>query len=115
VFDGEVLLPVVAKGLVECAILLGGDVVGIASPNGLGLVENVILLNGLLDLLLGLVLLVVLVIDLLDLGLVAILRGLLLILNLLETTSENEPSATKRNESEPFQPPWSQRVEWGTI
>ncbi|KAF3067006.1 hypothetical protein CFAM422_009005 [Trichoderma lentiforme] len=74
VLDTEVVLPVVGEGLVEGSILLLGDVLGVASPDGLLLVELLLLNGGLLDLLgLGLLLLLLLlVIDLLDLGLLVI-------------------------------------------
>lgn len=81
------VLPVVGQALVERTVLLNGDLGGVTSPDGLGLVELFIGGLGLLDLL-GLLLLglVLLIIDLLDLGLVGvffILDFLLLILNLL--------------------------------
>lgn len=80
VLDSKVVLPVVGEGLVEGGILLSGDVLRVASPDGLLLVELLLLNLGLLDLLgLGLLLLLlVLVINLLDLGLlvVALLDGL---------------------------------------
>jgi hypothetical protein len=68
VLDGKVILPVVGERLVEGAVLLAGDVGGVASPERLGLVELDLLGDALLDLLglLGLLL----IIDLLDLGLV---------------------------------------------
>lgn len=39
VLDGKVVLPVVGERLVESAVLLDGDVGGVAGPEGLGLVE----------------------------------------------------------------------------
>jgi hypothetical protein len=44
-FDGEVLdlqvvLPIVGERFVEVLVLFGGDVLGVASPDGLGLVEE---------------------------------------------------------------------------
>jgi len=51
VLDGEVVLPVVGDGLVESAILFGGDVIGLAHPDGLLLVELFPLVGHLLDLL----------------------------------------------------------------
>ncbi|KAI6770984.1 hypothetical protein HG531_009839 [Fusarium graminearum] len=72
VLDSKVVLPVVGERLVEGSILLLGDVLGVASPDGLLLVELLLLDLGLLDLLgLGLLLLLI-VIDLLDLGLLVI-------------------------------------------
>jgi len=92
VLDSEVVLPIVGEGLVEGSILLLGDVLGVASPDGLPklrlsvicgfryvggkgsllLVQLLLLDLGLLDLLgLGLLLLLI-IIDLLDLGLLVI-------------------------------------------
>lgn len=84
VLDTEVVLPVVGEGLVERGVLLLGDVLGVASPDGLLLVELLLLNAGLLDLLglLLLFLLLVLIIDLLDLGLLVIV-DLLDVLSLL--------------------------------
>lgn len=82
VLDSEVVLPIVGEGLVEGSILLLSDVLRVASPDGLLLVELLLLDLGLLDLLgLGLLLLLIIV-DLLDLGLlvVTVLGGLLSIL-----------------------------------
>lgn len=80
VLDGEVVLPVVGQRLVESSVLLLADVGGVASPDGLLLVELLLLNLGLLDLLgLGLLLLaLLLIIDLLNLGLlvVTLLGGL---------------------------------------
>lgn len=78
VLDGEVILPVVGEGLVEGGVLLGSDVGRIPGPDGLGLVEFLLLGLGLLDLLgLGLLLLL-LIFYLLNLGLLlVILLGLL--------------------------------------
>ena len=39
VLHGEVLLPVVREGLVEGGVLLDGDIIGLAHPDGLLLVE----------------------------------------------------------------------------
>lgn len=83
--DGEVVLPVVGERLVERAVLLGGDLGGVAGPalgmrvsiglrgqrengrvQGLGLVELDLLGDGLLD---GLGLLLLVLVNLLDLGL----------------------------------------------
>merc|ERR1712176_1753006 len=73
VLDGGVLLPVVGDGLVERSVLILGDVIRLAHPDGLHVVEVVPLMADLLDLLglLFLLLLLVLV-DLLDLGLVVV-------------------------------------------
>lgn len=83
--DSEVLLPVVGQALVEGGVLLLGDLLRVTRPDGLRLVELLVLDLLLLDLLrlLGLLL----VIDLLDLGLLLalVLLGLcLIILNLLQ-------------------------------
>ncbi|KUI71639.1 hypothetical protein VM1G_11779 [Cytospora mali] len=87
VLDSKVVLPVVRQGLVEGSILLLVDVGGVASPDGLLLVELLLLDCRLLDLLglLLLLLLLTLIVDLLDLGLlvVTLLGGLLLLLSLL--------------------------------
>ncbi|CAG9994060.1 unnamed protein product [Clonostachys byssicola] len=74
VLDSEVVLPVVGERLVEGGVLLLGDVLGVASPDGLLLVELLLLDLGLLDLLsLGLLfLLLFLVVDLLDAGLLLV-------------------------------------------
>ena len=86
VLDSEMVLPVVGQALVERAILLGRDVLRIASPDGLRLVELFVLNSLLLDLLGLLLLVLILVIDLLDLGLLLallLLLSLLLVLDLL--------------------------------
>ena len=72
VLDGGVLLPVVGEGLVEGGILVLGDVVGLAHPDGLHGVEVLPLVADFLDLLGLLLLLGVLLVDLLDLGLVVV-------------------------------------------
>ena len=84
VFDGKVVLPVIRQALIESSILLGSDIGGVTSPDGLRLVELLVLDLLLLNLLrlLGLLL----VIDLLDLGLLLalVLLGLcLIVLDLL--------------------------------
>jgi hypothetical protein len=43
VLDGEVLFPVIGKGLVEFTVLLLRDVVRVTGPDGLGLVELLVL------------------------------------------------------------------------
>ena len=82
----KVLLPVVSQALVERSVLLRGNLRRVARPDGLRLVE-LLVLNGLLLDLLGLLLLILLlIVDFLDLGLLlALLSDLLLlvILNLL--------------------------------
>jgi hypothetical protein len=84
-FDGEMLhsqmvLPVVRQALVERAVFFGSDVVGIARPDGLGLVELLVRHLFLLDLLRLLFLwLVLLVLYLLDLRLLVIFVRLLLL------------------------------------
>ena len=84
VLDSEVLLPVVGQALVEGSVLLLGDLLRVTRPDGLRLVELLVLDLLLLDLLrlLGLLL----VIDLLDLGLLlalGLLLDFLVVLNLL--------------------------------
>jgi hypothetical protein len=85
--DGEMVLPVVGQTLVERSVFIGCDVLRIASPNRLRLVEFFVRCLLLLDLL-GLFLLglVVLIFDLFDLRLLALLDLLLgiLILDFLQ-------------------------------
>ena len=85
VLDGEVLLPVVRQALVEGGVLLLGDLLGVARPDGLSLVE-LLVLNGLLLDLLRLLGLFLLLVDFLDLGLLVVLLLLLgiVILNVLQ-------------------------------
>jgi hypothetical protein len=71
VLDGGMLFPVVGDGLVESNILVVGDIIRLAHPDGLGVVEMFPLMADLFDLL-GLFLLFVLIIDLFNLGLVGI-------------------------------------------
>ena len=81
---GEVVLPVVGQALVERGVLLGGDVRGVARPDGLGLVELLVRGLLLLDLLRLLLLGLVLVLDFLNLRLLLLVLDLLLVvLNLL--------------------------------
>merc|ERR1719454_1036182 len=82
VLHGQVLLPVVGEGLVEGAVHLLGDLLGLAGPDGLLLVHQIPLVRHLLNLLLLLLLLggLLLLLDLLNLGLVAIVAVLLLVL-----------------------------------
>lgn len=83
VLDSEVLLPIVGQALVECTVFLWGDVGGVASPEGLGLVELLVGDFLLLDLLLLLILLLFVVLDLFNLSLRVVLHFLLIVLNLL--------------------------------
>ena len=80
VLDGKVVFPVVGDGLVEGTVLLGGDVIGLAHPEGLLLVELLPLVRDLLDLL-GLLFLLLLgvLIDLLDLGFITLFLLFLLL------------------------------------
>lgn len=102
--DSEVVLPVVRQALVERAVLLLSDLGGVARPDGLGLVELLVLNGRLLDLLGLLLLLLLLVVDLLDLGLVlaVLLLGLLLVLNLLQTRMSAEFNGLIRQLSRTF-------------
>ena len=79
VLDGSVLLPVVGEGLVEGSVLVLGDVVGLAHPDGLHGVEVLPLVADLLDLLGLLLLLGVILVDLLDLGLVVVALFVLIV------------------------------------
>jgi len=81
-----VVLPVIGQALVERSVLLGLDVVGVAGPNGLRLVELFVLNLLLFDLLLFLLVLgFVFVLYFLDLGLVLLFVLLLLVVvNLLK-------------------------------
>lgn len=80
--DGKVVFPVIGQTLVERGVLFGGDLGGVASPDGLGLVKLLVLGLGLLDLF-GLLGLSFLVLDFLDL-LVFTLSDFLVILDLLQ-------------------------------
>jgi hypothetical protein len=79
------VLPVVGQRLVERTVLLLGDIAGVASPDGLGLVELLVDNLLLLDLLGLLLVLILVLIDLFDLGLFAVfvILDLLVILNFL--------------------------------
>ena len=79
VLDGEVVFPVVAETLVERSVLFGSDVAGVAGPDGLHLVELLVLNCLLLDLL-GLLLLLFILVNLFDLRLLAVLLRLLFLL-----------------------------------
>ena len=72
VLDGEVIFPIVGQALVEGGIIFLGDVVGIASLDGLGLVEFLVGRLLLLDFLGLLLLFFLLFVDLLNLGLLLI-------------------------------------------
>ena len=86
VLDGKVLLPVVGQALVEGGVLLGGDLGGVARPDGLGLVELLVLDGLLLDLLGLFLLLLLLVLNLFDLRLIfRLLLSLFFVLDLLWT------------------------------
>jgi len=67
VLDRKVFFPVVGHALVEGGILFGLDFLGVASPEGLGLVEDFKLSLGFGDLL-GLLFLLFVIIDFFDLG-----------------------------------------------
>ena len=73
------LLPVVRQALVERGVLLGSDVRGVTGPDGLCLVE-LLVLDGLLLDLLGLLLLLFVLVDFFDLRLLAVLVRLLFLL-----------------------------------
>ena len=74
------LLPIVGDGLVECSILILGDIIRFAHPNGLHVVEMFPLMADLLDFLRLLLLLgLLLLIHFLNLGLVIITLGLIFI------------------------------------
>ena len=85
VLNGKVLFPVVGQTLVESAILVRGDLLWVPRPEGLGLVELLVLGGDLLNLLrlLGLFF----VVNLLDLGLLLIFVDLfLVVLDILESS-----------------------------
>ena len=90
------VFPVVGQALVEGGVLLLGDVGGVTSPDGLGLVKLLVNDSLLLDLGLLLLLLLFLLIDLLDLGLLALL--LLLLLGLVLNLLQDEVSSCKIRE-----------------
>lgn len=81
VLDSKMVFPVISQALVEGAVLLSGDVGGVASPDGLGLVKLLVLGRGLLDLL-GLLCLAFFIFDFLNL-LVLALGDFLVVLDLL--------------------------------
>jgi len=80
VLDSEVVLPIVGQTLVEVGVLLLGDILRLAHPDGLVFVEFFELVGHLLDLLL---LLVLLVLNLLDFGLVVVLGLVVLLLGIV--------------------------------
>jgi hypothetical protein len=67
VHDSDALLPVIAQPLVEQDVLLLCNIRGVTYPEGLGLVEHLVLNSLLLDLL-GLLLIVLVLVSLLFLG-----------------------------------------------
>ena len=78
--DRQVVLPVVGERLVKGRVLVGRDLLGVTSPEGLGLVELLVGDGRLLDGLLLLVLLLLIILNLFDLGLLALLGFLLLVI-----------------------------------
>ena len=82
VLDGKMILPIVGQALVKRAVLLGHDILGIASPERLHLVELLIFGLNFFDLLCLLLRLVI--VDLLDLGFGLLLSLLVLILDFLK-------------------------------
>merc|ERR1719218_444301 len=80
VLHRELLLPVVGEGLVEGGVLILGDLLGSAHPDGLMLVHQGPLVRDLLD---GLLLLLLLLVLVLDLGDLALLLGGVVLLSLV--------------------------------
>ena len=80
VLHRELLLPVVGEGLVEGGVLILGDLLGGAHPDGLLLVHERPLVRDLLD---GLLLLLLLLVLILDLGDLALLLGGVILLSLV--------------------------------
>ena len=72
VLHGGMLLPIVGDGLVESSILVLGNIIRLAHPDGLHIVEMFPLMANFLDLLSLLFLLLIIFIDFLNLGLVII-------------------------------------------
>lgn len=107
VLDGKVLFPIVGQALVEGGVFLSGDVLGVTSPQRLGLVELLILSCLLLDLLGLLLLFLLLVFDFLDLGFLTLglFLNFLVILNFLQLWS-TLVQRNRRNWNEPSQPLW---------
>jgi hypothetical protein len=99
VLDGKMILPIVGQALVKRAVLLGRDILGIASPERLHLVELLIFGLNLFDLLCLLLRLVI--VDLLDLGF-----GLLL--SLLDFLKNASGHVTVAPEPKPMDAPSQQ-------
>jgi hypothetical protein len=103
-----VVFPVVGQALVERAVLLRLDVLGIACPDRLRLVELLVSRLRLLDLLSLLFLgLVILVLDFFDLGLLLVLLYFLLffILNFLKNQGLARKDKRLKQSNQPSQPP----------
>ena len=79
VLDSQVVFPIVGQALIEGRVLLGSDITRVASPERLGLVQ-LLVLNGLLLDLLGLLLLLFILVNFFDLRLLAVLLRLLFLL-----------------------------------
>jgi hypothetical protein len=105
VLDSEVLLPVVGQALVESTVLVRSNVLWVPRPEGLGLVELLVLGGDLLNLLrlFGLLF----VVNLLDLGLlfVILLDLFFVIFDLLEG-SQTPTALDLRVFFSPSRPPW---------
>jgi hypothetical protein len=80
VLDGKVLFPVVGQALVERTIFVSSDVLWIPRPNGLGLVELLVLDRDFFNLLRLLWLFFVLVFNFFDLGLLLVVFDLFLVI-----------------------------------
>jgi hypothetical protein len=107
VLDSKVIFPVIGQALVERCILLLGDIAGIASPDGFGLVELLVGSLGFFDLLGLLLFLLILIFDLLDLGILAFFDLFLVILDLLRAMIILETKDKLQDRvHEPSQPPW---------
>ena len=72
VLDGSMLLPIITDGLVEGRVLVLGDIVGLAHPEGLHVVEVFPFVGDFLDFLGLLFLLGFVFVDFFDLGLVVV-------------------------------------------
>ena len=77
--DSQVVFPIVGQALIEGRVLLWSDITRVASPERLGLVQ-LLVLNGLLLDLLGLLLLLFILVNFFDLRLLAVLLCLLFLL-----------------------------------
>jgi len=85
VLNGKMFFPVVGQALVESAILVGSDILWVPRPDGLGLVELLVLGGDLLNLLH--LLRFFFVVNLLDLGLLLLVLDLFLVVfDLLESS-----------------------------